>query len=518
MISSRPAEDRNETIRRVIGKAQFIDRVTDRPDRTSLRADIRARYLSILKRTVVAGLLGSAATCAALVSIYQLAAPIGITATLLLAVSGFAVVAIIVVIYWYRPHSTSGLAGPGQRRKASGHVWHADYKFTIQLDQDILKRRKHSHDLAVDSLRTCLRGYPLCVVLRDFRTIAEISGSKQVAGGWQEYGTSWSLNTGNDESADARLAELLLPLCPVVSIASPVQTDLREGSSMRIAKLELPNEGWADVARDLIAVADWIVVLANRVTQGLSYELELVREQQKQDKTLVVIPAEESLDLEDIMTTGGYNLMNPPTEIEHEIPADFTARALVQDLEPEIAYSRLATARMLNTLYGKMRSVQAPPLIPDTEREQRLERLIAELTECESVQHASENRAQLWELLMSSAAVSNELRHYVQAAVLAQRALKLVQGPAVGNRSVLIAALLARDGLLSALINMNNCPTARNELVHQLDDLEVVLGMEQEEGEMNQFVRRTRLHLGRIGRESTEPVDDLEARLVTFEN
>jgi hypothetical protein len=194
-MSSGRAEERNETLRRVIERAQFIDRVSERPDRASLRLDERMRYHFIVRRTTVVGLLATAATCTVLLSIYWLAAPISAASALLLALLGFTVVTIIVLAYWYLPQSTSGLAGPGQSREASGHVWHADYRFGLKLDRDLLKRRKYSHDWAVYSLGASMLGYPLCIVLRDFRTMAEISGSKRVSGGWLEYGTFFTQST-----------------------------------------------------------------------------------------------------------------------------------------------------------------------------------------------------------------------------------------------------------------------------------------------------------------------------------
>jgi hypothetical protein len=521
MISPERSEARSEALSRVIGKAHFIDRVSERPDRVSLRTDYRIRYLYVAKRTMVAGLLGGVVTSVALFTIVWIASPISTVTAELLALLGFTIFVFFIGAYWRHPQSTAKLAGPGYRGKRSGHVWYADYRYSLRLDRELLQRRKRSHDLAVRSLHTCLLGYPLCLVLRDFRTLAESSGSKQASGGWLEYGMVQKFTMGEDESVDAKLATLLLALCPVVSVASPVQDDLFEGEPARIPKLELPDQGWEDLVRDLIDAAEWIVVIANRVTGGLSRELELIRGQRKQPRTLVITPGRGITDdLEGLLIATGYNVMNPSTEIEPEIPADFTSRASVEILEPEIAYSRLATTRMLNTLFMQAMGVTEPWIIihdTEQEQEQRLEQLVTELTDADSAQQTAENRFRRWELLMAAADVSNELRHYMQSAILAERALKVMQEESHDNKKAVLGCLVSRDGMLAALINMHEYSIARNELVHQLDDLGVALGADLEKEEIDGFAQRAKLHLGRIDKESRQPVHDLEARLASLE-
>ena len=92
---------------------------------------------------------------------------------------------------------------------------------------------------------------------------------------------------------EQKLAAALAGQLKALGVANPSQLLTYRGSFPR---LQLPNEGWQAVVQNLVEHAAFIVMDCTSLAPGVLWELETVRTANKQDSTVIVLPASGEAD------------------------------------------------------------------------------------------------------------------------------------------------------------------------------------------------------------------------------
>src|SRR5262249_4171054 len=74
----------------------------------------------------------------------------------------------------------------------------------------------------------------------------------------------------------------------LLGIANPADLTIRA----EIPRLQLPNEGWQDIARNLIEHAAFIVMECDALAPGVVWELETICSVSRQNATIIVLPGQ----------------------------------------------------------------------------------------------------------------------------------------------------------------------------------------------------------------------------------
>ncbi len=93
------------------------------------------------------------------------------------------------------------------------------------------------------------------------------------------------------ETIEGRVADALRGRAPVMAVANPVDTLSWFRTS--IPMLELPHENWQGVVRALIESAEVILMALSSITPGVTGELEMMLDQNAQDRAVVILVAGE---------------------------------------------------------------------------------------------------------------------------------------------------------------------------------------------------------------------------------
>jgi hypothetical protein len=170
-------------------------------------------------------------------------------------------------------------------------------------------RERSTHGAAREALLRCLnREEPFSLLLRTFDREV-VSGSSGLTGGASRL---WI----TDRSLEAHAAKVT-PL-PLIGIANPL--DPFPPSNYRLLEV---GDNWLHVVVSLVARAAAVFLICDRLSAGITTELMVIDRLQREDDTLIIVPAEDAAARE-----------KPMHFLEHATP--------VAPLQPQVMIRRLA--------------------------------------------------------------------------------------------------------------------------------------------------------------------------------
>jgi len=112
-----------------------------------------------------------------------------------------------------------------------------------------------------------------------------------------------------DELFQKAIQEYIAPRLPVIGLENP-SFDYRQS---RLPKLSLAANAWRAVVADLLKAAEVILVYFNEPSEGVSEELKMIRDAERQDATIIVVSsrAGETGDIQDFPNTINWDNSAP---------------------------------------------------------------------------------------------------------------------------------------------------------------------------------------------------------------
>jgi tetratricopeptide (TPR) repeat protein len=172
----------------------------------------------------------------------------------------------------------------------------------------------------------------------------------------------WSTQHGAT-AFEKRFAAAIGDRLPVLGIANPSALLIRAV----VPRLQLRNEGWQQVARNLIEHAAFIVMECDALAPGVIWELEAIRDSGRQDETIIVLPPKsgdrDGASLGDLAATLGATV----TQRHLPAPADARFAAFQRVLsEDAIDFDHLADAPQFHDVMTRAlgHAAAAPPFDP----------------------------------------------------------------------------------------------------------------------------------------------------------
>jgi tetratricopeptide (TPR) repeat protein len=126
---------------------------------------------------------------------------------------------------------------------------------------------------------------PFGLFLRSFEVEAYQYFSADCVPG-RDGGTVWTSING-PSSVEQKIAGALVDRLPLIAIANPSQLETARGI---IPRLQLPDEGWQQVAQNLIEHAHLIVMDCDAFAPGVLWELETIATLRRADATVIILP------------------------------------------------------------------------------------------------------------------------------------------------------------------------------------------------------------------------------------
>jgi tetratricopeptide (TPR) repeat protein len=129
-------------------------------------------------------------------------------------------------------------------------------------------------------------GSPFALYLRNFGFEAEMRVAN-VRGKGQAFTRLRIAPSTFEQNVVDKLADRV----PILGISNSVA--IQKGVS-RIPKVEFQGEDWREMVRRLVLACDCIVLYVDRFTPGVLHEIEVIREEKAESKTIVVLGADSS--------------------------------------------------------------------------------------------------------------------------------------------------------------------------------------------------------------------------------
>lgn len=222
-------------------------------------------------------------------------------------------------------------------------------------------KKQSTHSIAKETLLSCLEcSKPFALYLRGFEL-------EVVA---KEYGVQNALlpgtimtfpNVQGNRSFEEGIYEMTQRYLPIVSLANPDGWPL----PAKIPKLEVQNDQWQQVVTELIDYAALIIVGVESISSGLLFELDVIREKNKQNTSIIVKDLEmlrgSDDDLGTVMHEIAIETFVDPLETQrpNASSSDFDTADNIDDF-PHV----LSNAKDLDSLIGKL-AESSPGVIKD---------------------------------------------------------------------------------------------------------------------------------------------------------
>jgi tetratricopeptide (TPR) repeat protein len=139
---------------------------------------------------------------------------------------------------------------------------------------------------------------PFGLYLRSFEPESYHYFSPDVVPG-RDGGTVTTTLSG-PSSVETKLARSLTGRLPMLAVANPSQLLTHRGE---IPRLQLRSEGWQHVVQNLVEHAHLIVMDCDALASGVIWELETIAALDRQDATVIILPAEGSDAKDNTMQT-----------------------------------------------------------------------------------------------------------------------------------------------------------------------------------------------------------------------
>jgi len=185
-----------------------------------------------------------------------------------------------------------------------------DWEKIVDMTRQNLKRAHSEGAMIMHEYNTT--GRPYALFLRSFEIESYNYLTPEKQGELRQIITTLH----GPSEVEKKLVGALSGRIPLIGIANP--SDI-SGRTL-IPRIELPNDGWQKVVRNLIDYAHFIVMDCHTLAPGVMWELETLQKANRQDTTIIVLPQLDNLDkdqgaLRDIVQSAKGVI------VEHETPS-----------------------------------------------------------------------------------------------------------------------------------------------------------------------------------------------------
>jgi len=159
----------------------------------------------------------------------------------------------------------------------------------LAIDNLRLFFKQKPHQRAIEVVAHAMRERkPFCLYLRNFALGPRVYPARDDPFEHPQVVTMMSAQF--DTEMQRRIESVVSPRVPALSIRNPA------GDSGDLPAFIVANEEWESLARTLVRNAGFIVVYFLSLTSGVTQELDLIRREQKQNATLVVIEEDDPFE------------------------------------------------------------------------------------------------------------------------------------------------------------------------------------------------------------------------------
>ena len=212
---------------------------------------------------------------------------------------------------------------------------HRDFMHVADLSRHDAERSHREAAMIMHAYQVTKR--PFGLYLRSFEAESYHYFSPDVVPG-RDGGTVTTTFSG-PSSVETKLARALAGRLPLLAVANPSQLLTSRG---QIPRLQLPNEGWQDVVRNLVEHAHLIVMDCDTLASGVIWEMDTIAAFDRQDAAIVILPAEGS-DAKDNTMQNVAEVLGAVVERQPRATKDAPALAGAHRIayENEVSFDRI---------------------------------------------------------------------------------------------------------------------------------------------------------------------------------